>query len=118
MFLPGSDGKKALVVVTICFRYRFSVFFRYCFCIDILGATAESFARSTRGSGMVCAISYRDFVGCVRTVIVSGAGVIHGSWRSFALSILESSTVYKMLTFWLTHLFLDYVRTTIASSEC
>ena len=118
MFLPGSNGKKALVVVTICFRYRFCVFFRYCFCIDILGATAESFARSTRGSGMVCAISYCDFVECVRTAIVSGAGVIHGTWRSCALSILESSTVYKMLTFWLTHLFLDYVRTTIASSEC
>src|ERR1700733_6181763 len=111
MFLPGSDGKKVLVVVTICFRfrYRFSVFFRYCFCIDILGAVAESFARSTHGSGIACAISYRDFVGCVRTVIVSSAGVIHGTWRSFALSILDSRTVYKMLTFWLTHLFLDYV---------
>jgi hypothetical protein len=97
--------------------YRFSVFFRFCFCIDILGATAESFA-ATRGSGMACAISYRDFVRCVHTVIVSGAGVIHGTWRSFALGIPDSSTVYKMLTFWLTHLFLDYVRTTIASSEC
>lgn len=120
MLLPGSDGKKALVIVTICFRFRygFSVFFRYCFCIDTLGAAAESFARSTRGSGMVCAISYRDFVGCVRTAIVSGAGVIHGTWRSFALSILDSSTVYKMLTFWLTHLFLDYVRATIVGSEC
>jgi hypothetical protein len=118
MFLPGSDGKKDLVVVTICFRYCFSVFFRYCFRIDILGAAAESFARSTCGSGMVCAISYCDFIECVRTVIVSGAGVIHGTWRSFALSILESSTVYKMLTFWLRHLFPDYVRTTIASPEC
>jgi len=67
---------------------------------------------------MACAISYRDFAGCVRTVIVSGAGVIHGTWRSFALSILDSSTVYKMLTLWLTHLFLDYVRATIVSSEC
>jgi len=120
MFLPGSDGKKAPAVVTICFRfrYRFPVFFRYRFSIDILGAAAKSFARSTRGSGMACAISYRDFVGCVRTVIVSGAGVTHGTWRSFALSILDSSTVYKMLTFWLTHLFLDYVRATIVSSEC
>lgn len=86
MFLPGSDGKKALVVVTICFRYRFSACFRYCVCIDILCAAAESFARSTRGSGMACAISYRDSAGCVRTVIVSGVGVIHGTWRSFALS--------------------------------
>jgi hypothetical protein len=68
------------VVVMICFRYRFSAFFRYCFRIDILGAAAESFARSTRGNGMACAISYRDFVGCVCTVIV-----IHGIWRSFAL---------------------------------
>jgi len=85
MFLPGSDGKKALVVITICFRYRFFAFFWYCSCIGILGATAESFARSTRGSGMACAILYRDFVGCVRTVIVSGVGVIHGTWRSFTL---------------------------------
>ena len=101
MFLPGSNGKKALVIVTICFRYRFSAFFRYCFCIDILGAAAESFARSTRGSGMVCAISYRDSAGCVRAIIVSGAGVIHGTWRSFALGSehLDSSTVYKMLSF-------------------
>ena len=40
------------MVITICFRYRFSAFFRYCFRIDILGAAAESFARSTRGNGM------------------------------------------------------------------
>ena len=91
------------MVVTICFRYRFSAFFRYCFRIDILGAAAEYFARSTRGNWMACAISYRDFVGCVRIVIV-----IHGTWRSFALgmSILDSGTVYKIL-YVLTYAFIS-----------